>query len=393
MQRGHPTDLSCVHGLRSAVLAAAFCDQHRHEASRRGSTLSASPQTPKVATGGKLARDAPESDDVKDSELGGRCGAVSCAGVSRTARREARDPAYPRHGDASVGYHLAREHAMAGGSMIHVGEPLSILNRQTIPRSKVERWYTYIGEDNEDFYLRHYQDGRRFSTTSDSGHQGARLGSPRDPIRIPKRWASFVLGRVQRRSLLIRDPFSVFSIGWFARRLRFQIVVIIRHPLAVVASLKRLGYAFDFRNLFEQTSLMNERLERFRPAMEKSAGSTDVVEQGSLLWRILYECVVEDLVRFPVRLARHEDVSRRPLQEYAQLYGLLDLPFNDRARRIIERHTNDRNLKEVPIKNPFEIRLDSRANLDNWRRRLDRKEVDRILSATRPLVDRFYPDE
>jgi hypothetical protein len=50
MQRGHPTDLSCVHGLRSAVLAAAFCDQHRHEASRRGSTLSASPQTPKVAT-------------------------------------------------------------------------------------------------------------------------------------------------------------------------------------------------------------------------------------------------------------------------------------------------------------------------------------------------------
>ena len=33
-------------------------------------------------------------------------------------------------------------------------------------------------------------------------------------------------------------------------------------------------------------------------------------------------------------------------------------------------------MKEVSVKNPFEIRLDSRANLDNWRRRLDREEVD-----------------
>jgi hypothetical protein len=281
----------------------------------------------------------------------------------------------------------------AGGSMIHVGEPLNILNRQTILRSKVDRWYTYISEDNEDLYLRNYQDAVAFRSHPIQDIRRARLGSPRDPIRIPKRWASFVLGRVQGRSLLVRDPFSVFSIAWFAHRLRFQIVVVVRHPLAVVASLKRLGYTFDFKNLLEQSSLMNERLERFRPDMEKATASTDVVEQGSLLWRIIYECVVEDLVELPACFVRHEDLSRHPIQEYAQLYERLDLPFSDRARRIIKRHTNDQNRKEVSVKNPFEIRLDSRANLDNWRRRLDGNEIDRILSATRPLVDRFYPDE
>ena len=184
----------------------------------------------------------------------------------------------------------------AGGSLIHIGEPLSVLNRQTILKSKVDRWYTYIGEDNEDLYLRHYQDAVTFRPHPIQDIRRARLGSPRDPIRIPKRWASLVLGRVQGRSLLIRDPFSVFSLGWFARRLGFQIVVIVRHPLAVVASLKRLGYAFDFGNLLEQTSLMNERLERFRPDMEKAAGSRErCSEQGSLLWRIVYEWVAEDL--------------------------------------------------------------------------------------------------
>ena len=281
----------------------------------------------------------------------------------------------------------------AGGSMIHVGEPLSVLNRQTILRSKVDRWYTYIGEDNEDLYLRNYQDAVAFRPHPIQDIRRARLGSPRDPIRIPKRWASFVLGRVQGRSLLVRDPFSVFSIQWFAHTLGFQIVVVVRHPLAVVASLKRLGYTFDFRNLLEQSSLMNERLERFRSDMENATASTDVVEQGSLLWRIVYECVAEDLLELPVCFVRHEDLSRHPIQEYTQLYERLNLPFNDRARRIIEQHTNDQNRKEVSVKNPFEIRLDSRANLDNWRRRLDGEEIGRILSATRPLVDRFYPDE
>jgi Sulfotransferase family len=353
-----------------------------------------------VGTSGKLVRDAPAhpigalkvtTSKTQSSETAAPRSPALGSPAQPGGGREIRPilvTGMHRSGTTWLGHMLC-----AGGSMIHVGEPLSVLNRQTILRSKVDRWYTYIGEDNEDLYLRHYQDAVAFRPHPIQDITRARLGSPRDPIRIPKRWASFVLGRVQGRSLLIRDPFSVFSIGWFARRLGFQIVVIVRHPLAVVASLKRLGYAFDFRNLLDQTSLMNERLERFRPDMEKAAGSTDVVEQGSLLWRIVYECVAEDLVEFPVCLVRHEDLSRRPTQEYAQLYKLLGLPFNDRARRIIERHTSDRNVKEVSVKNPFEIRLDSRANLDNWRRRLDREEVDRILSATRPLVDRFYPDE
>jgi Sulfotransferase family len=362
--------------------------------------LPASPQAPKVGTSVKLVRDARAHRIGAHKVTASKTESPETAAVSSPALGSAAQPfggrevrpilvtGMHRSGTTWLGHMLC-----AGGSMIHVGEPLNVFNRLTILSSKVGRWYTYIGEDNEDLYLRYYQDAVAFRPHPIQDIRRARLGSPRDPIRIPKRWASFVLGRVQRRRLLIRDPFSVFSIGWFARRLGFQIVVIVRHPLAVVASLKRLGYAFDFRNLLEQTSLMNERLERFRPDMEKAVGSTDIVEQGSLLWRIVYECVAEDLVEFPVCLARHEDLSQRPIQEYAQLYKLLNLPFNDKAHRMIERHTSHQNVKEVSVKNPFEIRLDSRANLVNWRRRLDREEVDRILSATRPLVDRFYPDE
>jgi hypothetical protein len=97
--------------------------------------------------------------------------------------------------------------------------------------------------------------------------------SPRDPVRIPKRWASFALGRLGRRRLLIRDPFDVFSLDWFVRRLNCSVVVVVRHPAAVVSSLKRLGYIFDFRNLLQQPLLMADRLERFRPQMKATLAS------------------------------------------------------------------------------------------------------------------------
>jgi hypothetical protein len=33
------------------------------------------------------------------------------------------------------------------------------------------------------------------------------------------------------------------------------------------------------------------------------------------------------------------------------------------------------------------------ANLQNWRRRLDDDEVERIVETTRPVAERFYPGD
>jgi hypothetical protein len=282
----------------------------------------------------------------------------------------------------------------AGGDFIYVPEPLSILNRQTILKSRVSHWFTYITEQNESSYLTYYQDAVSFKTHPIYDVRRARLGSPRDPIRLPKRWASFLLGRAQRRRLLLRDPFAVFSIDWFAHRLGCQILVIVRHPLAVVSSLKRLGFTFDFRNLLDQPALMTERLEQVRPEMEELVGSSDVVAQGSLLWRIIYGSVASDRERDPsVRVVRHEDLSLRPIDEYARLYRAFGLSFEERARRAIETHASGRNPREVSTADPFKVRLDSRQNLGNWRRRLTESEIEQILTGTRSVAERFYPED
>jgi hypothetical protein len=190
----------------------------------------------------------------------------------------------------------------------------------------------------------------------------------------------------------MRDPFAVFSLDWFVHRLNCIVVVVVRHPAAVVSSLKRLGYTFDFKNLLQQPLLMTDRLEPFRPQMEAALASpTDVIRQGALLWTMIYDCVSEnDRIGHDVHIVRHEDLSLGPQQEYARLYAALGLPFTMKARRKIARFTSGSNPKEVSLATPFKVRLDSRANLNNWKHRLQQDEIRRIRTLTTDVAARYY---
>jgi hypothetical protein len=277
----------------------------------------------------------------------------------------------------------------AGGELVNIGEPLNVLNRQTIFPKRVGLWYAHITEENEGDFLPYYRDALAFKLHPLADLARMRVGSPRDPFRIARRWGDFVLGRVQERRLLIKDPFAVFSIDWFTRRLGCQAVVIVRHPVGVVSSLKRLRFTFDFGNLLRQPSLMDERLRRFRPAIEASLESPDdVIGQGSLLWRIIYE----SLEPANVRIVRHEDLSLEPVANAETLYAELGLGFTPKARAAIEASTSETNPAEVPVRDPFKVRLASRTNLSNWERRLDQAEVERILEITDPVAARYYPE-
>jgi hypothetical protein len=279
----------------------------------------------------------------------------------------------------------------AGGELVNIAEPLSVVNRQTILRRRVEHWYTYITDENEDRFLPFYRDAVQFRLHPVHDIARIRVGSPRDPVRILKRWRTFTRARRDASRALFRDPFAVFSVDWFRRRLDCRVVVIVREPVAVMSSLKRLGYVFDFRDLTQQPLLMRERLGRFRSEIEDAVHSPpDIIERGSLLWKTIYSVVDELRAAADVCVVRHEDLSRDPVSEFSTLYERLEIPFTDRARQNIEAFTNSRNPTEVSLSNPFDVRLDSRANLDNWKRRLEPDEVQRIESATHDARARYY---
>ena len=292
-----------------------------------------------------------------------------------------------RTGTTWVGKMLA-----ASGEAAYISEPLNIWHRPGVFSIPTSSWYTYICRDNEAEYLEgfHKTLGYQYHLLAEIGS----LQSRKDVLRLGRDAATFLRGRLRRQRPLLKDPFAAFSALWFKERLGCQVVITIRHPAAFVSSLKRLGWVFGFKDLLEQPLLMRDWLAPYRPQMEAMLKHPeDVIGQGSLLWELIYQSVMQFQNRYPdIRVVRHEDLSRDPIRGFQALYTPLGLTFNERAEKTILNSSSAENPGEVSRKAVHSYRLNSQANLHNWKRRLEPGEIQRIRAATEATARHFYPE-
>ncbi len=175
-------------------------------------------------------------------------------------------------------------------------------------------------------------------------------------------------------------------------RLKFQVVVTVRHPAGFASSLKRLNWPFDFSDLLNQSLLMQDYLEPYRNDMH-TIKSDDIIGQASLLWALVYRVVHSIRQRAPsIQVVRHEDLSLDPASGYRTLYQSLGLDFTPHVEQAILNSSSSENPTEISQKKVHAVKLDSRANLDNWKRRLTSDEVDRIRSVTEEVAHLYYPE-
>jgi hypothetical protein len=118
-----------------------------------------------------------------------------------------------------------------------------------------------------------------------------------------------------------------------------------------------------------------------------------IIDQASLLWKMIYATVDQLRQQFPeLQVVRHEDLSQNPQEGYRSLYTALHLNYTSNAQRVIMISSSAENPKELAQGDVFGTRLDSRANLYNWKKRLSPEEVARIRRWTEPVIERYYPD-
>lgn len=291
-----------------------------------------------------------------------------------------------RSGTTWVGKMLA-----ANPDAAYISEPLNVLHRRGVYRAEVKHWYQYITAENEANYLPAFQQLLNFRY-----HLFAELGSLRsqkDFLRMGRDLSIFMKGKLLGQRALLKDPFAVFSTPWFAQKLNCKIVITIRHPGGFASSLKRLDWRFDFRDLLDQPMLMRDHLEADRAEME-SMPADDIVGQSALLWRMIYRSVHATRQWFPdFKVVRHEDLSLDPVAEYKSLYGSLGLTFDEKVRDTILNSSSSENPTELSKKKVHSVKLDSRANMSNWKKRLTPEEITRIRKLTEDVSHLFYSDE
>lgn len=119
----------------------------------------------------------------------------------------------------------------------------------------------------------------------------------------------------------------------------------------------------------------------------------DTLGQAALLWRVIYRSVARMIDQHPsFILVRHEDLSLDPLNGFRSLYKKLGLDFTPKAKEAILNASSSENPDELSEKKVHSVKLDSLANIANWKKRLSEGEIRRVRDITGEVTELCYPD-
>jgi hypothetical protein len=290
-----------------------------------------------------------------------------------------------RSGTTWVGKMLALAPGVA-----YVHEPFSPRTAAGLSPAGFDRYFTVVTTENEARYRPGLEQTIRFRYGL--GAQLRSLRGGRDLARIPRDLVRVERARLSGARPLVKDPIALLSAEWLAETFGMDVVVLIRHPAAFAASLKRLGWKHSFAT-FIQEGRVPEVVRPYEAEIRQQAERPDeILAQAALLWRLLYNAVDGYREAHPDwAFVRHEDASAEPVATFERLYAELGLDLTPAAQEAIARASAPDNPAELAT--PYAVELDSAASLGRWRDDLTAEEVATLRERTRDVWPRFYSDE
>ncbi|HET7760242.1 MAG TPA: sulfotransferase [Gaiellaceae bacterium] len=272
----------------------------------------------------------------------------------------------------------------------YVHEPFSPRTPKGLSPAGFERYYTVVTNQNESRYRAGLERSLRLKYDLGAQLQSAR--GWRDLARIPRDYRRLRDWRRNGRRPLMKDPIALLSAEWLAEAFGMDVVVMIRHPAAFGASLKRLGWRHSFATFFDEDGTLPGVVRPYEAEIREQAQRPgDGLAQAALLWRLLYDAVDGYRERHPDWVfLRHEDASLDPTGTFERLYDRLALELTPAARTEIEQSSAADNPSELPT--PHAVALDSAASLGRWRDQLTPAEAETLRERTRDVWPRFYAE-
>lgn len=275
----------------------------------------------------------------------------------------------------------------------YIHEPFNIQSRPGICDAGFRYWFSYVNKDNGNLFYGPLK--RTLSFQYNVVSELKMMRSAKDVARFIRDYTLFARYRLEKRRPLIKDPIALFSAPWLAETFNMQVVILIRHPIAFVSSLKVHNMQHPFSHFLAQNALLNGELQPFREEIEEYVrNSRSVIDQAILLWRIIHYMILRYKERYSDWIfLHHEDLSINPLKQFRALYDMLDLQYSKNVEKTIQSYTNSENPGEVSPNRAGEIRRDSQANLSSWKRRLSDEETSEIRVRTAQIAQHFYGDD
>lgn len=189
---------------------------------------------------------------------------------------------------------------------------------------------------------------------------------------------------------VMKDPHAALLAPVLARRHGFRVVVVVRHPVAVVASFRARGWppGRALEELLGDPCAASEVLGSDRGRVERVLESPRVdVEGPAVLWRVLTRFLVDAADADPSRvsLVRHEDLGTRTHETFSTVFSHCGLPYGRRVRSRVERWT-----REGLSASGRGLRRDAASLAREAPAALPEEGRELVLEHTRALTERLY---
>lgn len=271
----------------------------------------------------------------------------------------------------------------------YIYEPFNFKHRKPgLCAAPIDCWFKYICQENGSLFRKPLQDTLqfRYSILRDV-KKAENFNHIYHAIKRYRKWRRY---RKHSRRPLMKDPLALFSAGWLAEQFNMQVVILIRHPAAFTGSLKKADWHHPFADFLKQPLLMQHHLFPFEKDITAFAEQQkNIIDQAILLWNITHFMIRTYMKNNPDWFfIRHEDLSRNPQHEFEKIYRYLDLPFTEKIRSSIRRHSG----QAADAAAEKRIARDSAENIWSWKSRLTLAEIQKIREGTHDIAQCFYSE-
>jgi GT2 family glycosyltransferase len=182
---------------------------------------------------------------------------------------------------------------------------------------------------------------------------------------------------------VIKDPTAVLAMEWIHARYDIPVIAMVRHPAEFVRSVLRLGWNVAPASYLDQPDFVETLPAEMVAEVAAAAEGLGPLREAALMWKVINFHVDRVAERRPgIRIVRHEDLARSPVEGFASLGRWLGLNAQILARRVGP-YCSAENPVEPEKHDDF--RRNSAANVERWRDYFGEDDLNAIRTVVEPV--------
>ena len=188
---------------------------------------------------------------------------------------------------------------------------------------------------------------------------------------IRNRWVDRQNQQIFPEVRLIKEIRANLALKWLHDHFpEVPIVLLIRHPCAVVASRMDLGWAtdLDLRPFLSQPELIEDHL---LPYMDLINNSKTIEEKHAIIWSVSNLVPLRQLKPGEVRIVHYEDLCTQPEQELPALFEFLGQAYTKPVMGTVNQPSQTARATSAVVSGANKIK--------NWSKKLNSLQIDRVL--------------